>query len=226
MSADDVIALPLAFSGQRLDWRDLPRHVRARIAELAGAQVTAEISATSGFSPGFAAVLELADGRGVFVKAVSGEQNPVSPDLARAEIRVSRALPPQVPAPQLLWSSDDGDWVILGFEVVHGRSPELPWKPEDLRAVADAVGALADAEPLPGHALPRTDDQLAEDFTGWRKLHALDARDQAPVRGPGRRHRPLVAGRTWSSWSAGSRSRCGCAPGTRSCTGTCAPTTS
>ena len=99
VSADDVIALPLAFSGQRLDWRDLPRHVRTRIAELAGAQVTAEISATSGFSPGFAAVLELADGRGVFVKAVSGEQNPVSPDLARAEIRVARALPPQVPAP-------------------------------------------------------------------------------------------------------------------------------
>ena len=174
MSADDVIALPLAFSGQRLDWRDLPRHVRTRIAELAGAQVTAEISATSGFSPGFAAVLELADGSGVFVKAVSGEQNPVSPDLARAEIRVSHALPSQVPAPQLLWSSDDGDWVILGFDVVHGRSPELPWKPEDLRAVADAVGALADAEPLPGHSLPRTDDQLAEDFTGWRKLHALD----------------------------------------------------
>lgn len=178
MSADDVIALPLAFSGQRLDWRDLPRHVRARIAELAGAQVTAEISATSGFSPGFAAVLELADGRGVFVKAVSGEQNPVSPDLARAEIRVSHALPPQVPAPRLLWSSDDGDWVILGFEVVHGRSPELPWRPEDLRAVADAVGALADAEPLPGHSLPRTDDQLAEDFTGWRKLHALDRDSQ------------------------------------------------
>jgi len=91
---------------------------------------------------------------------------------------VSRALPPQVPAPRLLWSSDDGDWVILGFEVVHGRSPELPWRPEDLRAVADAVGALADAEPLPGHSLPRTDDQLAEDFTGWRKLHALDRETQ------------------------------------------------
>ena len=187
--------------------------------------MTAEISATSGFSPGFAAVLELADGRGVFVKAVSGEQNPVSPDLARAEIRVARALPPQVPAPKLLWSSDDGDWVILGFEVVHGRSPELPWRAEDLRAVADAVGALADAEPLPGHTLPRTDDQLAEDFTGWRKLHALDEdtkqqyADLAGTSAAGR-------WRTWSSWSAGSRSRCACAPGTRSCTGTCAPTKS
>ena len=179
MSADDVIALPLAFSGQRLDWRDLPRHVRGRITELAGSQVTAEISATSGFSPGFAGVLELTDGRGVFVKAVSGEQNPVSPDLARAEIRVSRALPPQVPAPALLWSSDDGDWVILGFEVAHGRSPELPWRADDLRAVTDAVGALADAEPLPGHELPRTDDQLADDFTGWRQLHGLDRATQS-----------------------------------------------
>lgn len=174
MSADEVIALPPAFSGQRLDWRDLPRHVRERINALAGSQVTAEISATSGFSPGFAAVLEVADGRGVFVKAVSTEQNPVSPHLARAEIRVAQALPPQVPAPRMLWSDDDGDWVILGFEVVHGRSPELPWRTADLSAVADAVGALADVEPLPGHDLPRIDDVLAEDFTGWRRLVDLD----------------------------------------------------
>ena len=94
MSADDVIALPLAFSGQRLDWRDLPRHVRARIAELAGAQVTAEISATSGFSPGFAAVLELADGRGVFVKAVSSASRTPSRPTSHAPRRGS---PPACP---------------------------------------------------------------------------------------------------------------------------------
>jgi aminoglycoside phosphotransferase (APT) family kinase protein len=181
VTADDVIALPPAFSGQRLDWRDLPRHVRTHIAELAGSQVTAEISATSGFSPGFAAVLELQDGRGVFVKAVSAEQNPVSPHLARNEIRVAAALPPEVPAPRLLWSSDDGDWVLLGFEVVHGRSPELPWRPDDLRLVADAVGALADVEPLPGHGLPRTDDQLADDFTGWRSMLDLGDADRQTV---------------------------------------------
>ena len=58
VTADDAISPPLAFSGQRLDWRDLPRHVRSRIAELAGAPVSAEIGATTGFSPGFAAVLE------------------------------------------------------------------------------------------------------------------------------------------------------------------------
>ena len=70
------------------------------------------------------------------------------------------------------------DWVILGFEVVHGRSPSSveAQRPD---AVADALGALADAEPLPGHELPRTDDLLAGDFTGWRKLTALDDEDQA-----------------------------------------------
>ena len=185
VSADEVIALPAAFSGQRLDWRDLPRHVRAQIETLAGAKVTAEISATSGFSPGFAAVLELADGSGVFVKAVSSEQNPHSPQLARAEIRVARALPPHLPAPKLLWSGDDGDWVLLGFEVAHGRSPELPWRPEDLALVLDALQPLADAEPLPGHELPRTDDVLARDFTGWRRLLETDRStvDEAVERG-------------------------------------------
>jgi aminoglycoside phosphotransferase (APT) family kinase protein len=170
VSADDASASPLAFSGQRLGWADLPRAVRNRISSLAGARVTAEWSANTGFSPGFAAILELTDGRGVFVKAVSPEQNPESPDLARAEIRVAAALPPQVPAPQLLWSHDDGEWVILGFEVAHGRPPEMPWRPEDLRMVLDALVPLADAEPLPGHGLPRTEVMLADDFTGWRTL--------------------------------------------------------
>jgi aminoglycoside phosphotransferase (APT) family kinase protein len=173
VSADDATTPPLAFSGQRLDWRDLPRAVRARIAELAGAQVTAETSATTGFSPGFAAVLELADGRGVFVKAVSPEQNPESPDLARAEVRAAAALPAQVPAPRLLWSDDDGDWVLLGFEVAAGRPPLLPWRADELEVVLRALDTLAEAEPLPGHTLIRTEDQLVDDFTGWATLAAL-----------------------------------------------------
>lgn len=181
MSAHDATTPPLAFSGQRLDWRDLPRSVRTRITELAGAQVTAETSATTGFSPGFAAVLELADGRGVFVKAVSPEQNPESPDLARREIRAAAALPAGVPAPALLWSDDDGDWVLLGFEVAAGRPPLLPWEPTELRQVLDALQALAAAEPVPGHGLPQTADLLAADFQGWRTLAAGPAEALAPL---------------------------------------------
>lgn len=170
VSADDAVTLPHAFSGQRLDWRDLPRHVRRRIDELAGAQVTAEITATEGFSPGFVAVLELADGRDVFVKAVSREISPVAVAEARQEIVAAAALPPSVPAPRLQWSDDDGEWVLLGFDAVHGRSPEIPWKRSDLDLVLATLDEISHAQPLPGHPLPRTADLLAEEFTGWCRM--------------------------------------------------------
>lgn len=186
MSADDAVTLPHAFSGQRLDWRDLPRHVRERIGTLAGAQVTAEITATEGFSPGFVAVLELGDGRDVFVKAISAEISPVALAEARQEIVVAAALPPEVPAPRLLWWHDEGEWVLLGFESVRGRSPELPWKRSDLEQVLATVDLLAQAHPLPGRPLPSTAELLAADFTGWRRLRDAPAavRDELASTGP------------------------------------------
>ncbi len=175
VTADDATVTPLAFSGQRLAWSDLPVPVRTRIVALAGAPVTAERIATSGFSPGFAAVLELADGRDVFVKAVSPEQNPDSPDLARAEIRVAACLPPQAPTAPLLWSDDDGDWVLLGFAVAHGRPPDLPWRTGELRMVLDTLATVAACEPVRADCLPRAEDALAQDFTGWQRLRAHTA---------------------------------------------------
>ncbi|WP_298457968.1 phosphotransferase family protein [uncultured Cellulomonas sp.] len=170
MTAWDRTEPPVAFSGSRLGWQDLPRPVRARIAERAGAEVIAETGATSGFSPGFASVLELGDGREVFVKAVSSEQNPHSPELARREIAVAPALPDDVPAPRLLWSDDDGTWVVLAFEAVHGRSPVLPWRPDDLVRVLAVLDALATTAPVEPHALEPVTATLAEEFTGWRRL--------------------------------------------------------
>lgn len=168
---DPSIAGPIAFSGQRLGWSDLPREIRERINTLAGARVTAESTATMGFSPGFAAVLELTDGSDVFVKAVSPAQNPESPDLARSEIRVARSLPDGVEAPRLLWSHDDGEWVILGLEVVHGgRHPQIPWTTADLDLVLHAMTELATLRPAPGHQLRQQSEMLADVFTGWQTL--------------------------------------------------------
>jgi aminoglycoside phosphotransferase (APT) family kinase protein len=171
---------PLAFSGSRLTWRDLPRAVRSRIAQLAGADVNSETSATSGFTPGFAAVLELADGHEVFVKAVSAEQNPQSPDLARREIVVAAALPPEVPAPRLLWSHDDGTWVILGFEAVRGQSPEQPWRADDLARVLATLDALAAARPLVPNGLAPITSTMEHEFRGWRTIAAMGAREREP----------------------------------------------
>ena len=176
----DVGQAPVAFSGSRLGWRDLPRSVRARIAQLAGAEVIAETSATSGFSPGFAAVLELGNGHEVFVKAVAAEQNPASPDLARREIVVAAALPPEVPAPRLLWSDDDGTWVLLGFEAVHGRSPEQPWLAPDVARVLAALGDLAAARPLVPHGLAPVEVAMERDFGAWRTIAAYPVAERAP----------------------------------------------
>ena len=161
---------PLAFSGSRLGWADLPRSVRARIGELAGAEVISETSATSGFSPGYAAVVELGDGTQVFLKAVSPEQNPDSPGLARAEAVVAGLLPPAVPAPRLLWADDDGTWVILGFEAVHGQSPRQPWEQAELRLVMGALTALADAGTPADLGLRPLQDDVAVLAAGWDLL--------------------------------------------------------
>ena len=161
---------PLAFSGSRLSWADLPRSVRARIAELHGAEVVTESAATSGFSPGYAALLGMGDGTEVFVKAVSPEQNPDSPDLARAEIRAASLVPAGVDAPPLLWSHDDGAWVMLGFAAVEGSAPEYPWRPEELTRVLGALTTLAEAGTPGPTGLQRLADAVAPMMTGWARL--------------------------------------------------------
>lgn len=159
---------PRAFSGSRLGWGDLPREVRGRIARLSGADVVSETTATNGFSPGFASRLELGDGTEVFVKAVSSEHNPTSPHLARAEARVTAALPPEARAPELLWWHDDGTWVVLASRAVDGDAPGSPWVAEDLRQALDAVAHLAGvAAPEGFRPLPAL---VADVFTGWSHL--------------------------------------------------------
>lgn len=152
---------PLAFSGSRLAWSDMPRALRVRIAELAGAEVAAEAPATTGFSPGYASLLELGDGTEVFVKAVSPEQNPDSPDLARAEIRALTMLPSEVPAPRLRFSHDDGTWVVMGLEAVAGHVPDHPWRPDQLRRTLDVVDRLARAGTPAPQDLPPLSTALA-----------------------------------------------------------------
>ncbi|MGH2812582.1 MAG: hypothetical protein ACRDI1_07710 [Actinomycetota bacterium] len=87
------------------------------------ARVVEHSTQPAGFSPGVAARLLFADGQRLFVKALSSDPNPHSAELHRREAEVAEALPPEVPAPRLVWSYDDGDWVMLLFEDVEGRHP-------------------------------------------------------------------------------------------------------
>jgi aminoglycoside phosphotransferase len=166
---------PLAVGGNRLRWEDLPADLQDAVVEAAGAPVRAAASQPGGFSPGMASVLHLIDGRSVFVKAVSEAHNPDSPGLHRREAEVLAALPDEVPAPRLLWSFDDGDWVALMTEAVDGVTPEQPWRAEELDAFLRAAARLVEVlTPTPVPAPPAA-DHFAGSFRGWRRLAAGSA---------------------------------------------------
>jgi aminoglycoside phosphotransferase (APT) family kinase protein len=156
--------------GARVPWEDLPSSVREAVEAGLGARVVEAETQPGGFSPGVAARLRLDNGGRAFVKAVGSSPNPYSPGLHRREAEVAAALPPETPAPRLLFSHDDGDWVALVFEDVPGREPELPWRNDELERVLAAVTDLSKAlTPAPLKV-----DTFAKRFeamlSGWRLL--------------------------------------------------------
>jgi hypothetical protein len=156
-------------SAHRLRWNDLPDSVRTQIESLVGARVVGAQSGAGGYSPSFASRCDLDNGRRVFVKAVSPAQNPESPDMLRSEIDATQRLPSSVPAPRLLHSMDDGNWIVGVFEFVDGRTPGSPWVAREVSAVVDAVnrlGGMPLTESLRG--LPTAEDRLATTFGGWK----------------------------------------------------------
>jgi hypothetical protein len=144
--------------------------VRERIADRLGSPVVRERRASGGFSPGMASVLTGADGRAVFVKAVSAEQNAYSPVLYRQEAVLHRMLPVSAPAPRLLWSFDDGDWAVLGFAPLAGAEPPVPWRPDHLRSVSATARGLGTVEPA--SRLPAVSELFGPELRGWRSLAA------------------------------------------------------
>jgi hypothetical protein len=130
-------------SSPRITWADVPQHVRAAVDRHLGSPITTAMSQHGGFSPGAAVRVVCADGRRAFVKAAGLALNPDTPGLNRAEIRALALLPDDVPAPRLLASYDDDDWVALVLEDIEGRRPALPWANGDVALMADALGVLA-----------------------------------------------------------------------------------
>jgi aminoglycoside phosphotransferase len=159
-------------TGQRLHWNELPNQVQRGLERRLGAGVVQATTQPGGFSPGLAARLSLADGRRVFVKAVSSRTNPHSPGMHRREARIAAALPRAVPTPRFLDSYDEGDWIALIFEDIEGRTPHIPWRPVELERVLAAITELtALLTPAP-IAVEPVGERMADVFTGWRRLAA------------------------------------------------------
>lgn len=156
----------------------LPDAVRAWADQVLGSPVVAWGSEAGGFSPGVAARLGCADGSRAFLKAVSAEANPRTPEMHRTEARVTATLPASLGSPRLLADYDDGTWVALLLEEVPGRPPTVPWQPAELAAAVRVLDRLAAVPATPD--LPTVGDALADEFTGWRTLAASPPDDLAP----------------------------------------------
>jgi aminoglycoside phosphotransferase (APT) family kinase protein len=161
-----------AAEGVRLTWDQLPAPLVAEIEDRLGSPVVDAWSQAGGFSPGLASRLRTAAGERVFVKAVSGAQNPESPAIHRREVTIAAALPAAAPVPRLRWSLDDGDWVVLAFDDIDGRQPETPWRADELARVLALIAEIASTlTPSPIDVEPAA-TRLAPLFSGWRALAA------------------------------------------------------
>jgi aminoglycoside phosphotransferase (APT) family kinase protein len=177
MSQSDPGAQPPPAEGVRLPWTAVPAHLRALAERQLGSAVGTATSQPTGFSPGVAARLQLADGRRVFAKAVGPEPNPGAPAIHRREAQVVAALPAAAPVPRLLWSYDDPDtgWVLLLFEEVAGHGPAQPWRADELERVLAALvelGAALTPAPLAPPAVKRAGEAFATQLCGWGLLLA------------------------------------------------------
>lgn len=165
---------------RRPTWQSLPTHLRAAIEQRLGCAVVRGVSQDRGFSPGFASRLLLADGRRVFVKAVSSAANSDSPNLHRSEAAIMAALPGWLPVPQLHWHLQIDDWVALAFEDIDGRPPALPWRRSDLRRVLTALAGLgAQLTPAPIDA-PSVSERYRPLCDGWQRLQDQLEGEPAP----------------------------------------------
>jgi len=160
--------------GNRPMWTELPQHVRAVVEEMVGAKVTDAQTAHGGFSPGFASALALSDGRRVFVKAMSDALTPGGAGLYRREQHILEGLPSTVPTPRLLAVRDDGDWIVLLYELADGHNP-VPSRPMELMAMLAtyrSLAALLDPSPL---ALDSFESNWGRRFDEWEGLGGAHA---------------------------------------------------
>jgi hypothetical protein len=177
-----VLRSPPPAEGVRVHWEELPSPVKRAIEERIGGQVVEAITQAGGFSPGLAARLRIADGCRCFVKAVSVHANPDTPDLHRREAAVVSALPPDAPVARLLWTYDEGDWVVLGFEDIEGHTPTQPWRDHELRMVILGLHRLHEVLTPSPIASNTASGALATHIKGWGELQAAGGLDSWSAR--------------------------------------------
>jgi aminoglycoside phosphotransferase (APT) family kinase protein len=118
-----------------------------------------------------AAKLYLSNGEIVFAKAVGSSLNKRSPEIHRREAKIAAAFPAdRFGFPKLLWTYDDGDWVVLLFENVEGKTPTIPWRTDELGQVLSAISTFSESlTPSPIKTITAS-EQFRNSFRTWREI--------------------------------------------------------
>ncbi len=135
--------------GVRRPYDAAPAAIHSWVEAMLGAPVVEATPRVGGMSPAVAVSLRAANGSRAFVKAVSADINPDTPNHFRHEMAVLGALPPAPYRASLLSTYDDGTWVAIALEDVDGRHPD--WSSQqDRHLVFEAVREQArELTPIP-----------------------------------------------------------------------------
>ena len=102
----------------------------------------------------------------------------------RAEADTARQLPEMTPTPRLRWADDVAGWVVLTFDDIDGRHPQLfPGSP-DIGHVVAAIARLAEVlTPCPAPDAPPATLELGGLVHGWGALATTPPGDSAALPG-------------------------------------------
>ncbi|SCL38612.1 Phosphotransferase enzyme family protein [Micromonospora rhizosphaerae] len=192
MPAISLPPVPYEATAVRPGWAALPAGLRHAVAARLGGPPVAVRVAGAGFTRGFAAVLETADGARAFVKAASLTEQRHLVDWYAHEAAVLARLPAGLPVPRPRWALTEAGWYALCLDAIDGRTPRLPWNPAELDATlaayAEVAAALADPPTeLVALGLPHLADLAREDILWWGEVAA--GREPAPALPPWARAR-------------------------------------
>ncbi|MFF0268604.1 phosphotransferase family protein [Kribbella sp. NPDC004536] len=130
----------------RPDWTSLPPALHNALTVALGTDIEhVAAPVTSGFTGGFAARAELADGRRVFIKAAPEGLHAY--EAYQREAEVVPQLPPSVHAPRIITTAHTpggSRWFAVVSEWVDGRMPGGPWTGADFGRVTAACERTAE----------------------------------------------------------------------------------
>jgi hypothetical protein len=150
-------------TSSRPGWESLSPALHEALAVALGTQIASVSSpVSSGFTGGFAARAQLADGRRVFIKAA--EEGLHAYEAYQREAEVVPQLPKAIQAPAIITTAHVDSWFAVVSEFVEGRMPGAPWTVGDFGVVTAACEELAGVlEPSPFGALSRFADLVGDD---------------------------------------------------------------